>query len=174
MGICTSCQTNLTDKQMDKTIGKCEITQSDEFHKYKVYIPPITSGKVIKVYDGDTITIIQSIPGSDDSEMYKFSIRLNGIDTPEIKTKNQEEKQIAKIAQQTLYDKIFNKNVILKNVKLEKYGRLLFDVYYDNQHLNKWLLDLNLAVPYDGGTKNIPESWIDYYNNKHENITQKG
>ena len=174
MGSCTSRQKILKDTSIVKSTHRCKVDQTDEFHKYKVYIPPITSGKVIKVYDGDTITIISSIPGSDDSEMYKFSIRLNGIDTPEIKTKNQEEKQIAKIAQQTLYDKIFNKNVILKNVKLEKYGRLLCDVYYDNLHLNKWLLDLNLAVPYDGGTKNIPESWIDYYNNKHENITQKG
>jgi endonuclease YncB( thermonuclease family) len=51
----------------------------------------------------------------------------------------------------------------LKNVKTEKYGRLLADVYIDQIHLNDYLLKKRLAVVYDGGTKNCPKNWMEYY-----------
>ena len=47
---------------------------------------PIKGGRVIKVYDADTITIASKLP-YDDSPMYRLSVRLNGIDTPEMKGK---------------------------------------------------------------------------------------
>ena len=47
------------------------------------FIPPITHGKVIKVYDGDTITIAALLP-YENSKLYRFSVRINGIDCPEI------------------------------------------------------------------------------------------
>ena len=56
------------------------------------FIPPLTMGKVIKVYDGDTITIASKMP-FENSPYYRFSVRLKGIDCPEIRTKNMEEKQ---------------------------------------------------------------------------------
>ena len=40
------------------------------------FVPPINSGRVIKVYDGDTITIASKVPGLKNSSVYKFSIRL--------------------------------------------------------------------------------------------------
>ena len=46
-----------------------------------------------------------------------------------------------------------NKEIILKNLKTEKYGRILADVYLDDLHLNQYMLDKKLAVKYDGGTK---------------------
>ena len=58
---------------------------------------------------------------------------------------------------------ILQKNVRLENVQLEKYGRLLADIYYNNIHINKLLIDERLAIPYDGGTKNIPKNWVQYY-----------
>ena len=48
---------------------------------------PIKGGRVIKVYDADTITIASKLPYND-SPMYRLSVRLNGIDTPEIKGKD--------------------------------------------------------------------------------------
>ena len=45
---------------------------------------PIFCGRVIKVYDDDTITIASKLP-YEQSPMYRLSVRLNGIDTPEIK-----------------------------------------------------------------------------------------
>jgi len=134
-----------------------------EYKDTTVFTFPIKYGKVIKVYDGDTITIATKVPGLENSEIYKFSVRLNGIDTPEMKTKNQDEKNIAQLAQRALSEKILNKDVILKDVKTEKYGRLLCEVYLDNIHLNNWLLENRFAIAYGGGTKTIPTSWEKYH-----------
>lgn len=131
-----------------------------------VFIPPINSGRVIKVYDGDTITIASKIPNLKNSQIYKFSIRLNGIDTPEIKGSNEDEKKIAILARDALSEKIMGKDVYLKNIKFEKYGRLLCNVYYENLNLNNWMIENKYAVIYDGGTKKSPESWSDYFYNK--------
>ena len=125
------------------------------------FIPPIYQGIVIKVYDGDTITIAAKLP-YEKSELYRFSVRLNGIDAPEIKGKTEDEKNAAHISQKALEKLILHKNVILKNTNTEKYGRILADVYCDDLHLNQWLLDHKLAVPYNGKTKQIPASWIEY------------
>ena len=129
------------------------------------FVAPVNSGRVIKVYDGDTITIASRVPGLKNSPIYKFSVRLNGIDTPELRTKNEDEKEIAVKAQKELSDKIFGKDIVLKDVKTEKYGRLLCEIYFENEHLNKWLVDRRLALPYDGGTKKIPTSWKRYHEN---------
>lgn len=118
----------------------------------KPFIPPISSGFVVKVYDGDTITILSKLPYKD-SALYKFSVRLNGIDCPEIKGETQKEKLRAQVARDELSKLILNKHVILKELKTEKYGRILAEVYLDDLHLNQYMLDMNLAVKYDGGTK---------------------
>ena len=126
---------------------------------------PIKSGRVIKVYDGDSITIAAKLP-FDNSTLYRFSVRLNGIDTPEIKGKNADEKEAAKQARDALSNLILNKNIILKNVDNEKYGRVLADVYLDELHINEWLIKERYAVRYDGGAKKSPESWLKYRKNE--------
>ena len=123
------------------------------------YIPPITSGFVIKVYDGDTITIASKIPYLKDSPIYRFSVRLSGIDSPEIKGKTINEKELALNSRDALSNKILGKNVLLKNVSIEKYGRLLANVYYEDLYINQWMLDNKLAVQYNGGTKKRPDEW---------------
>jgi micrococcal nuclease len=118
----------------------------------KPFVAPIKKGVVIKVYDGDTITIASKLPYRN-SPMYRFSVRLTGIDTAEMKTKNKVELEMAKLARDKLSARILNKRVTLKDVKREKYGRLLANVYCDKICLNEWMLSEKLAVSYDGGTK---------------------
>ncbi len=122
---------------------------------------PITGGHVIKVYDGDSITIAAYLP-IEKSPLFRFSVRLNGIDTPEIKGKNEDEKAAAKDARDALSNLILHKEVILKNVGTEKYGRILADVYLGDLCINDWLIKENYAVKYDGGTKISPTSWLKY------------
>lgn len=124
---------------------------------------PITGGRVIKVYDADTITIASKLPYHE-SPMYRLSVRLNGIDTPEIKGKgvSDEEKEAAKVARDFVYNLVFNKFVRLENVQSEKYGRILADVFIGDIHLNDLLINERYAVKYDGGTKKKPESWLKY------------
>lgn len=129
------------------------------------FIPPINTGHVIKVYDGDTFTIAGHLP-YEGSPLYRFSVRLNGIDCAEIKGSTEEEKQCAIRARTELDRLIMNKTVVLKNVKNEKYGRLLADVFVGDIHVNKYMIDKGLAIEYDGGTK-TKKSWFEIYKSKN-------
>jgi endonuclease YncB( thermonuclease family) len=122
------------------------------------FIPPIESGQVIKVYDGDTITIATRLPYKD-SPLYRFPIRLKGIDSAEIKSKNENEKKHAINARDALSELILHKTVVIKNIENEKYGRMLADVYLGEIYLNDWMIEKGYAVKYDGGTKQIPSNW---------------
>ena len=122
------------------------------------FVPPITEGHVIKVYDGDTITIASTLPIVN-SPLYRFSVRLSGIDSAEIKSKNINEKDHAKKVRDILSELILHKTVTLKNISTEKYGRILADVYLDELCINKWMLSEGYAVEYNGGTKTM--SWTE-------------
>ena len=116
------------------------------------FIPPIEMGKVIKVYDGDTITVGAILL----DKSYRFSVRLRGIDTPEMKGGSPAEKVLAIKARDELSKRIMNKIVRLKNIETEKYGRILADVYLEEECMNDWLIAEGHAKKYDGGHK---ESW---------------
>jgi endonuclease YncB( thermonuclease family) len=122
------------------------------------FVPPIDFGKVIKVYDGDTITIAAKLPNTL-GPIYRFSVRLLGIDSPEIKGKTFKEKELAVISRDILSQLIMGKIVYLRNVSMEKYGRILADVYLGDLHVNDWMLKNGYAIPYDGGTKHRPSEW---------------
>ena len=126
---------------------------------------PIQGGRVIKVYDGDTITIASKLP-FEESPLYRLSVRLNGIDTPELKGKTEDEKTAAKQVRDVLSNMILNKYITLANVQTEKYGRILADVYIGELHINEWLVSERYAVKYDGGAKKVPESWLQYFASK--------
>lgn len=128
------------------------------------FVPPITGGKVVKVYDGDTITIATALP-YENSPVYRFSVRLKNIDCPELRTSDPTEKECAQLARDFVSQLLLNKMVILKDVELEKYGRILANVFYEDKNISDVLCDARLAVKYDGGKKQSPENWMDYYKN---------
>ena len=111
------------------------------------FVPPITEGIVVKVYDGDTITVASKLPYKE-SPLYRFSVRLSGIDAPELDSKDIQEKHLALRSQKILSDKILYRNVFLKNTSTEKYGRLLAEVYLDDLHINQWMILNGYAVHY--------------------------
>jgi endonuclease YncB( thermonuclease family) len=143
---------NTNDTEFD------DISYSDTI----IYLPPITRGKVIKVYDGDTFTIASRLPHKG-SPFYRYSVRLHGIDCPEIKGKTEDEKTFAQLAKTEMIDIVMDRIVELKNVKFDKYGRILADVHINGIHVNQHMIDRHLAVKYDGGTKCIPTSWRLYH-----------
>ncbi len=126
------------------------------------FIPPITRAQVIKVYDGDTITIASKLP-FESSPLYRFSVRLAGIDAPEMNSKDNEEKECALFSQKALELIVLHKIIELKNITIEKYGRLLADIYLQDLHINKYLLENRYVVSYNGKKKIIPLSWKKYY-----------
>jgi endonuclease YncB( thermonuclease family) len=153
-----------TKSMYDSTEFLYKLDKPIEWTDTLQFIPPVDKGIVIKVYDGDTITIASKLPYNE-SPLYRFSVRLAGIDCPEIKGKNDNEKECAQIAKKELSDLILHKIVSLKNVETEKYGRILADVYLEDLHLNSHMIEKRLAVTYDGGTKLCPTNWMNYYIN---------
>lgn len=153
----------------DKNLNIDYITMEESINNNKIikwedtveFTFPISGGQVIKVYDGDTITIASKLPFAD-SPLYRLSVRLDGIDTPEIKSKSEDEKTCAKESRDELAALILNKQIQLKNIKTEKYGRILADVYFGEININQWLIEKRMAVKYDGGTKIKPSSWRQY------------
>lgn len=112
--------------------------------------------KVISVYDGDTIKALFPLNGV----MYKWNCRLVGIDTPEIRTRNLKEKEFGYKVRDILRSKILNKIVLLKCGQLDKYGRLLVTIEFNDCNINNWLIENNFAFSYDGGKK---QSWSEYF-----------
>ena len=120
------------------------------------YVPDIHYGKVIKVYDGDTITIATTLHNGDiipSMELYKFNVRILGVDTPEIKTKIIAEHDLGIIARDALSELIMNRVVRLENISYDKYGRILCNIFLEEINISEWLISKNYAVSYDGGTK---------------------
>lgn len=106
-------------------------------------------------YDGDTISV--NIIGWPDIIGTDISIRVAGIDTPEIRGKCVNEKYEAIKAKRFVTKKLlFAKRIKILNPVRGKYFRIVGDVWYDGELLSQQLLDEGLAVPYDGGTKTNP------------------
>ena len=117
----------------------------------------VTVSKVISVYDGDTFRVdIDSLPPIVGKNI---PIRLNGVDTPEIKGKCQYEKDLALKARDFVRKKLANaKEIKLTKLQRGKYFRVVADVMIDGVSLEKELLDNELAYKYTGGKKS---SWCD-------------
>ena len=147
------------------TLDNTKKTYKNDPKQLSIYVPNLYNITVIKVYDGDTITISAKVSRFSQT-FYKFSVRLRGIYTPEIKAKTNDEKKAAINARDILSDKILYKSISLKDVKYDKYGRLLAEVYFKGININQWMLDNNMGIEYDGGTKHTPVSWLDYQSAK--------
>ena len=111
--------------------------------------------KVISVYDGDTFRVdIDSLPPIVGKNI---AIRLNGIDTPEIRGKCKYEKDLALEARDFVRNKLANaKEIKLTKLQRGKYFRVVADVYVDGVSLEQELLENKLAYKYTGGKKS---SW---------------
>lgn len=105
--------------------------------------------KVLECYDGDTITI--AIVWN--KKPYRMKCRLEGIDTPEIRTKNLQEKQRGMEAKHYLSSLIEGKIVKIHCGHWDKYGRLLGTIFYNNENINQHMIEKGYAKAYDGGTK---------------------
>ena len=118
--------------------------------------------KIVKVLDGDTIDVLIDL-GFD---LYKKErVRIAGVDTPEKRTKNLEEKALGIDATNWLKEKLegtlagddqlFIRTELVGGVG--KYGRLLGWCYIGDSEvsLNEQMITEGYAHAYDGGTKDM-------------------
>ena len=111
---------------------------------------------ISKIIDGDSVSA--SINLGFDVQVTK-SIRLAGIDTPEVRTRDDEEKRYGLLAKSQLEklcasaDSLFLRCIEEK----DKYGRVLAELWVRNGDtdtcVNQWLCENHYAVPYEGQNK---------------------
>lgn len=108
--------------------------------------------QVLKVVDGDTI--IADIDVGFGFKTSKTHIRLAGIDTGEIHSKDEAIKKKGEEAKSWLKALIDGKEIYIESLGLDKYGRALAKVYtIEGACCNEEMVKLGLALRYDGGTK---------------------
>lgn len=118
--------------------------------------------QLLDVIDGDTIRVKATIWIKTFKET---SVRIYGIDTPEIKGKCDQEKYLAQQAKAFVKEKLENADEIyLDGISNDKYGgRIVSRVLYTNKGKTRNIADElirhRLAVPYTGGTKT--HDWCD-------------
>ena len=118
--------------------------------------------EITKVLDGDTIDVVIDL-GFD---LYKKErVRIAGVDTPEKRTRNLEEKALGLDATNWLKDKLEgaisgDDDLVIRTELVGgtgKYGRLLGWCYIGDSavSLNEQMIEEGYAHAYDGGTKNM-------------------
>ena len=110
--------------------------------------------KVTKIVDGDTIKC--DIDLGFDIVLSNQTIRLYGIDTPESRTRDLEEKYYGNISKQFLNDYCPKGSYITLRTHLDKkgkFGRILGELIVNTVNLNEQMIEENLAVEYFGQSK---------------------
>lgn len=119
----------------------------------------VTPGKVVDVYDGDTCKIC--FPWHD--IMYKWNCRIQGIDTPELRTRNVMEKSWGYMVRDKVREVLLDEVVKVYCGEFDKYGRLLVDIETtQGLNISHWLIEKGYAFSYNGGTK---RDWENYLKN---------
>tara|TARA_R100001440_G_scaffold35695_2_gene54771 strand:+ start:7083 stop:7505 length:423 start_codon:yes stop_codon:yes gene_type:complete len=115
--------------------------------------------QVTRVVDGDTVDCVLDLGFS---ILHKCRVRLYGIDTPESRTRDLDEKARGKLASKFLKEAIDNGNKIVLKSQLKdskgKYGRVLGSIVVDGLDINKAMVANNLAVKYYGQSKDDVEA----------------
>jgi micrococcal nuclease len=103
-----------------------------------------------RVVDGDTIDITVDLGFQ--VHLIKQRVRVHGINTPETRTKDLEEKRFGMLAKEAV-ERIFPEGskakLVSKKFTTGKFGRILGDFYLPNgQLLTEHLLETHLAAEY--------------------------
>lgn len=142
-----------------------------------------TLARVVSIYDGDTMTVVLPLQAT----YYKFSVRLAGIDTCEMKSKNTKNKELAYRARNRLFHLVTGRTidapapdswkrkqvdealeaevylVWLHCLEFDKYGRLLANAYQSAEaplSFSDTLVAERLAYTYQGDTKLTEEDQV--------------
>ena len=111
--------------------------------------------RVDRVVDGDTVDCWIDLGYN--LQIHK-RIRFAGVNAPETRTRNKEEKKRGLIAKEWLKDKLpVGSTCILQSHEYGKYGRVLGELFIESgsrkQSINKMMLAEGLVVEYDGGAR---------------------
>ena len=110
--------------------------------------------KVVHIVDGDTVDV--DIDLGFGVWMRKQRVRLYGIDTPESRTRDKEEKKYGLMAKEFVKQFVKGDSIKLTTQKYDakgKFGRILGDIIVDNKSLSDTMIQEHHAVIYHGQSK---------------------
>ena len=110
--------------------------------------------KVIRVVDGDTVDV--DIDLGFGVWLHKERVRIQGIDTPESRTRDKVEKRFGLLAKEFVKGFVKGSSVILRTQKYDakgKFGRILGDIIVDDKSLSETMIQEHHAVAYHGQSK---------------------
>lgn len=114
--------------------------------------------KIVKVLDGDTVIV--DIDLGFNVTLTDQKIRLQGIDTPESRTTNKEEKERGTLSKKKLSEQLPTGSIQkIQTVKQDdvddKFGRILGIFLTETGSVNQWMIDNAYAVKYNGENKEL-------------------
>lgn len=118
--------------------------------------------RINKVLDGDTVDIDLDLGFN--ILLANQRVRMAGIDTPESRTTNKEEKVRGLLSKKKLTEKLpAGSWQIIETQKSDsnddKFGRILgIFILEDGTKVNEWLIQNNYAVPYRGENKELTQA----------------
>ena len=118
---------------------------------------------IVKIIDGDTFDCIMDL-GFD--VLLEARVRMYGIDTPESRTRDLEEKKFGLLAKDWLGNHLNDDIIISTELDNEKgkFGRVLGTVWAEGININEKMIDENMAVRYHGQAKSDIED--EHLNNR--------
>ena len=128
--------------------------------------------EVVRIIDGDTIRVDVDLGFGIWSR--NETVRLYGIDTPESRTRDLEEKKYGLAAKQFLTNMLDDSGGIkLKSHGKGKFGRILGELWrttnYADKSINEYMVEKHHAAPYHGQSKqDIAEQHLE--NRKHVDL----
>ena len=128
--------------------------------------------EVVRIIDGDTIRVDVDLGFGIWSR--NETVRLYGIDTPESRTRDLEEKKYGLAAKQFLTNMLNDSGGIkLKSHGKGKFGRILGELWrttnYADKSINEYMVEKHHAAPYHGQSKqDIAEQHLE--NRKHVDL----
>lgn len=140
-------------KSSKQKLQELTLTKNFTFNDYKC------NAKCVKVYDGDTITIIFYYKNLE--EPLQHRVRMARYDAPELKphTENRTEQSIELEKQYAENSKEFLEKLILeKIIKVkfginDKWGRPLVEIFVNGENVNDLMLKNKKGIPYNGQKK---------------------
>ena len=134
------------------------------------------NARLVRVVDGDTVDADIELGFS---VFMRDRIRLMGIDTPESRTRNLQEKSWGLAAKHRLIELLAETNgeftLVTEDMEKGKFGRVLGTIEINGKDANQTLIEENFAIPYEGGNKDesrtkygVMELWNTDYENPQE------
>ena len=149
--------TAIDEEDEEKKLMECTYKNTKKF----TFAGKTFKAKCVKVYDGDTATVVIRVFGG----YYKFNVRMDGYDTPELKPKKgtpeekAEERKWGLRSRDVLANMILGKIVTINCKDYDKYGRILGEILLGTVNVNYAMIKDGYSRIYGGSAGLHKDDW---------------